>query len=72
VSIGQVRASKFDGSWTLKSHVKLSNGNYAITASQTGDTGPPSVLYSPQPDSSGDLSNALVIQLPQHGTKGKS
>ncbi len=62
VSIGQVQASKTDGSWTLTSHVKLSDGNYAVTATQTGDTGPPSVLYSLAPDSSGNLSNALVIQ----------
>jgi streptogramin lyase len=62
VSIGQVKASKFDGSWTLKSHVKLSNGYYAVTATQSGGTGPPSVLYSLTPDSSGNLSNALVIQ----------
>jgi streptogramin lyase len=57
VLIGQTAASSTDGSWTLKSHVKLSNGNYAVTASQTGDTGPPTVLYS--------LSNALVIQAPR-------
>jgi len=62
VSIGQVEASESDGSWTLKSQVKLSDGNYAVTATQTGDTGPPSVLYSLAPDSSGGLSNALVIQ----------
>jgi len=62
VSIGQVTASKSDGSWTLTSHLKLSDGNYAVTATQTGDTGPPSVLYSLAPDSSGNLSNALVIQ----------
>ena len=62
VSIGQVKASKSDGSWTLTSHVTLSDGNYAVTATQTGDTGPPSVLYSLEPDSSGNLLNALVIQ----------
>ncbi|MGO9467352.1 MAG: Ig-like domain-containing protein [Isosphaeraceae bacterium] len=62
VSIGQVKASTSDGSWTLKSQVKLTSGNYAVTATQTGDTGPPSVLYSLEPDSSGNLSNALVIQ----------
>ncbi len=62
VSIGQVQASQSDGSWTLKSQVKLTSGNYAVTATQTGDTGPPSVLYSLTPDSSGNLSNALVIQ----------
>jgi hypothetical protein len=71
VSIGQVKASKFDGSWTLKSHLKLTSGYYAVTATQTGDTGPPSVLYSLQPDSSGTLSNALLIQSP-HSGKGKS
>jgi streptogramin lyase len=68
VSIGQVSAGKSDGSWTLTSHVKLSDGNYAVTATQTGDTGPPSVLYSLEPDSSGNLSNALVIQT-RHGGK---
>jgi len=62
VSIGQVKASMSDGSWTLTSHLKLSDGNYALTATQTGDTGPPTVLYSLAPDSSGNLSNALVIQ----------
>ncbi len=62
ISIGQVQASQSDGSWTLKSQVKLTSGNYAVTATQTGDTGPPSVLYSLTPDSSGNLSNALVIQ----------
>jgi len=61
VSIGRVKASKIDGSWTLTSHVALSDGNYAVTAAQTGSTGPPSVLYSLAPDSYGDLSNALVI-----------
>ncbi len=71
VLIGQTAASSTDGSWTLKSQVKLSNGNYAVTASQTGNTGPPSVLYSLEPDSSGSLSNALVIQSP-HGGKGKA
>ncbi len=61
VSIGHVKASKSDGSWTLTSHVNLSDGNYAITATETGQKGPPSVLYSLTPDSYGDLSNALVI-----------
>jgi streptogramin lyase len=63
-SIGRVKASRFDGSWTLKSHVKLTNGDYAVTATQSGHTGPPSVLYSLEPNSSGNLSNALVIQAP--------
>jgi streptogramin lyase len=58
VFIGQTAASNTDGSWTLKSKVKLSNGNYAVTASQTGDTGPPSVFYS--------MANPLVIQA-SHG-----
>ncbi len=71
VSIGQVKASKSDGSWTLKSDLKLSDGNYAVTATQTGDTGPPSVLYSLTPDASGNLSNALVIQTP-HAGKAKA
>jgi len=72
VSIGKVKASKSDGSWTLKSHVKLSDGNYAVTASQTGDTGPPSVLSSLAPDSSGNLSSALVIDTSRarKGTRG--
>ncbi len=62
VSIGRVKASCSDGSWTLTSRLKLSNGNYAVTATQTGDSGPPTVLYSLAPDPySGDLSNALVI-----------
>jgi streptogramin lyase len=65
VVIGQVHASSTDGSWTLKSRLKLSDGNYAVTATQTGDTSPPSVLYSLAPDSSGDLSSALVIKTPQ-------
>ncbi len=71
VLIGQTAASGTDGSWTLKSHVKLSNGYYAVAATQSGDAGPPSVLYSLEPDSSGSLSNALVIQSP-HGNKGKA
>jgi streptogramin lyase len=62
VLLGQATASSTDGSWTLKSQVKLSNGNYAVTATQTGDSGPPSVLYSLTPDSYGNLPNALVIQ----------
>jgi streptogramin lyase len=61
VSLGRVKANAFDGSWTLKSKVRLNNGNYAVTATQAGQTGPASVLYSLEPDSSGNLSNALVI-----------
>ena len=57
VSIGQVKASQKTGTWTLTSRVRLKNGYYAVTASQTGDTGPASVLYSLAPDSYGDLSN---------------
>lgn len=71
VLLGRVKASKSDGSWTLTSKVKLSDGNYAVTATETGNTGPPSVLYSLAPDSSGNLSNALVIQSP-HGGKRKA
>jgi len=71
VLIGQTAASAIDGSWSLKSKVKLSNSHYSITASQTGDTGPPSVLYSLVSDSYGGLPNALVIQSPHNG-KGKS
>jgi hypothetical protein len=71
VAIGQVEAGKSDGTWTLKSQVKLTSGNYAITATQTGDTGPPSILYSLVPDSSGNLSSSLVIQAP-HGSKVKA
>ncbi len=61
IAIGQVEADKSDGSWTLKSKVRLANGNYAITATQSGDTPATGVLYSLEPDSSGNLSNALVI-----------
>jgi streptogramin lyase len=67
MSIGHVKASKKGGSWTLTSHVSLSNGNYAIMATESGQHGPPSVLYSLEPDSSGNLSNALVIQAPPGG-----
>jgi streptogramin lyase len=62
VAIGQVKASSGDGSWTLKSHKNLSDGIYAVTATQAGNTGPASVLYSLAPDASGDMSDALVIQ----------
>ncbi len=62
VSIGQVKASKSDGSWTLTSRLELSDGAYGVTATQSGDSSPPSVLYSLVPDSSGNLSNALWIQ----------
>jgi streptogramin lyase len=65
--IGRATASKLDGSWTLKSHVKLSNGYYAVTATQSGHAGPPSVLYSLEPDSLGNLLKALVIQAPSGG-----
>jgi streptogramin lyase len=61
VSIGHVEASKSNGSWTLTSHRELENGTYAITAAETGQKGPRSVLYSLKPDYYGDLSNALVI-----------
>ena len=61
VAIGQVHANINNGSWTLKSDLKLSDGSYAVTASQTGDTGPAIVLYSLKQDASGDLSSALVI-----------
>ncbi len=56
ISIGQVHANPKDGSWTLKTNHRLSNGNYAVTATQSDDSSPPSVLYSLTPDSSGDLS----------------
>ena len=39
--IGHVRASRDEGTWTLTSRVRLSPGDYAVTASQSGDTGPP-------------------------------
>jgi len=71
VSIGQVKASKSDGSWTLTSHLEFSDGAYAVTATQSGDSSPPSVLYSLVPDSSGNLSNALWIQTTPAG-KGKA
>jgi hypothetical protein len=61
-SIGKVRASKRDGSWTLTADRRLGDGNYAVTASQSGDTSPPTVLYSLTPDDQGGLPNALVIQ----------
>ena len=55
MAIGHVQASKIDGSWTLTTNHRLSNGNYAVTATQSGDSSPPSVLYSLTPDSSGNL-----------------
>jgi streptogramin lyase len=61
VSIGKVRASRSDGSWTLKSHRRLSDGAYAVTATQAGDSGNPGVLYSLDPGYDGGLPNALVI-----------
>jgi hypothetical protein len=70
VSIGKVRARGADGAWTLTSHVKLRDGNYAVTATQNGDTGSPSVLYSLVPDSMGNLSSALVVDI-SHAGKGK-
>jgi streptogramin lyase len=69
VAIGQVKASSRDGSWTLKSHKKLSDGNYAVTASETGDTEPAIALYSLAPDASGNLSSALVIQTTRDGVR---
>jgi virginiamycin B lyase len=66
VSIGQVHASTKDGSWKLTSSVALSNGNYEVTAVQQGNPSP-SVLYSLEPDSSGNLSNALVIAARSRG-----
>ena len=62
LAIGTVRASRSDGSWTLTSNRRLSPGAYAVTANQTGDASPPSVLYSLDPDGSGALSSALVIE----------
>jgi streptogramin lyase len=67
ILIGRAAASMGDGAWTLRSRVKLSSGEYAVTASQSGHTGPLSVLYSLKPDASGNLSNALVIQAPSGG-----
>lgn len=61
VEIGHVRASRGDGAWTMTSRLRLGNGDYAVTATQSGDTSPPAVLYSLQPDSYGNLSDALVI-----------
>jgi hypothetical protein len=61
IATGPDGNNRRDGSWTLTSHHRLSDGTYAVTASQTGETGPPSVLYSLEPDSSGNLSNARVI-----------
>ena len=68
VPIGQVQANSKDGSWQLTSQVALGNGNYEVTAIQQGDPGPPSVLYSLEPDSTGNLSSALVIAVPQKAT----
>ena len=59
--IGQVKADKKDGSWTLKARRLLSYGTYAITAKETGKPGQTSTLYSLTPDASGHLSNALII-----------
>ena len=59
--IGHVRARRGDGAWTLTSRLRLGDGDYAVTASQSGDTSPPAVIYSLQPDSYGNLSHALVI-----------
>ena len=61
VEIGTARATGVDGTWKLKSRVKLSDGNYAVTATQNENTGSPSVLYSLEPDSLGNLTNALVV-----------
>ncbi len=68
-AIGEVKADRVDGSWTLTSGVRLEDGTYAVTATQTGDTGPPDVLYSLTPDSDGNLSNALVIESAKGGKK---
>ena len=67
VSIGNARATGADGSWTITSRLKLTDGNYAVTATQNGDTGSPIALYSLQPDSLGNLSNALVVDISQGG-----
>jgi streptogramin lyase len=61
VPIGHVHASPTDGSWTLKSHVRLSDGSYALTASQKGDTGPPTMLYTLNADPSSVFAEPLVI-----------
>ena len=61
VAIGHVHANRKDGSWTLKSHVRLSNGSYAVTASQKGDAGPSSMLYTLNADPSSVSSEPLVI-----------
>ena len=60
-AIGKVKANRSDGSWTLKSHVRLSDGNYGVTASQTGDAVPPSVLYTLDGDPSSVYAGPLVI-----------
>jgi streptogramin lyase len=62
VAIGHVHANRDDGSWTLKSQVRLSDGSYAVTASQKGDTEPPSMLYTLDADPSSVSSEPLVIQ----------
>ena len=61
VPIGHVHANHKDGSWTLKSRVRLSDGSYAVTASQKGDTGPPSMLYTLDAGGSSVSSQPLVI-----------
>jgi hypothetical protein len=53
-----------DGTWTIPIQDPLANGTYAIYATQSGDTGAPTTLYSLTPDYAGKLSNALIIQAP--------
>ena len=61
-AIGHVKADPRDGSWTLTVRQFLSYGTYAITARETGGLGQTRTHYSPTPDASVTLSNALVIK----------
>jgi len=71
VMIGKVHAKGSDGSWMLTSHVKLSDGSYAVTASQAGDTGPPTSLYTLDSDPSSVSVEPLVIDT-KHAKKASS
>jgi streptogramin lyase len=61
VVIGHAHASKHDGAWTLKSAKKLKDGSYAVIATQSRDSSPPTVLYPLQADASGNGPTPLII-----------
>jgi len=61
VVIGHAHASKHDGSWMLKSDMKLKDGSYAVIATESGDSSPPTVLYSLQADASGNGPTPLIV-----------